>query len=64
MPKSQKSRKPPQEEFLSLLLSNQNEVLKRGMSRTEQKPKGTTFKVHSLGIENPLYIDLIHQCLL
>ena len=25
------------------------------------KPKGTTFKVQSIGIANPLYIDLIHQ---
>ena len=48
--------------LLSLLLSNQNEILKRAMTWTEQKPKGTTFKVHSIAIANPLYIDLIHQC--
>ena len=32
------------------------------MTWAEQKPKGITFKVHSLAIENPLYMDLIHQC--
>ena len=52
-----------QDEFLSLLLSNQNEILKRRMPWTEQKPKGTTFKVQSIGIANPFYIDLIHQCI-
>ena len=48
--------------FLSLLLSNQKEIMKRGMTWTEQKTKGTTFKVQSLAIANPWYIDLIHQC--
>ena len=32
------------------------------MTRTKQKPKGTIFKVQSIAIANPLYIDLIHQC--
>ena len=59
MPKSPKSRKPLQGEFFS----NQNEILKRGMTWTEQKPKGTTFKVQSIAIANPLNIDLIHQCM-
>ena len=56
-----KSRKPLQDEFSSLLLSNQKEILKRGMTWTEQKLKGTTFKVQSIAIANPLYIDFIHQ---
>ena len=38
-------------------LRNQNEILKRGITWTEQKPKGTTFKVQSIATENPLYID-------
>jgi hypothetical protein len=58
---SQKSRKPLQANFSSLHLSNQNEILKRGMTWTEQKPKGTTFKVQSITVANPWYIDLIHQ---
>ena len=29
----------------------------------KQKPKGTIFKVQSIAIANPLYIDLIHKCL-
>ena len=37
-------------------------TLKRDMTSTEQKPKGTTLKVQSIAIENPLYIGLIHQC--
>ena len=53
MPKSKKSRKPLPDEFLSLLLSNQNKILKRGMTWTEHKQKGTTFKVQSLAIANP-----------
>ena len=61
MPKSPKTRKRLQDEFLSLLLSNQTEILKRGMTWTEQKTKGTTFKVQYVAIANPLYIDLIHQ---
>ena len=61
MPKSQKIRKPLQAKFSSLCLSNQKEILKRGITWTEQKPKGTTFKVQSIAISNPLYIDLIHQ---
>ena len=40
---------------------NQMEILIRGMTWTEQKPKGTTFKVQSIAIGNPLNIDLIHQ---
>ena len=60
MPKSQKSRNPLQDVFLSLLLSNQNEILKRGISWTEQKSKGKTFKVQSIAIANPC-IELIHQ---
>ena len=59
MPKSQKSCKPLQDEFPSLFLSNQNEILKRCMTWTEQKLKGTTFKVQSIAIANPLFIDLI-----
>ena len=31
------------------------------MTWTEQKTKGTTFKVQSITIANPLYIDFIHQ---
>ena len=31
-----------------LLLSNQKKILKRGMTYTIQKPKGTTFKVEPL----------------
>ena len=50
MPKSQKGRKPLKDKFLSLLLSNQNEILKRGMTLTKQIPKGTTFKVQSIAI--------------
>ena len=61
MPISQNGRKPLQDKFLSLLLSNQKEILKRGMTLTEPKPKGTTFKVQSIAIVNPLYIDLKHQ---
>ena len=59
MPKSQKSRKPLQADFLSLLLNNQKEILKRGMTWIKQKPKGTTFKVPSIAKENPLYIDFL-----
>ena len=47
--------------FLNPWALNQNEILKRGMTWTEQKPKGTTFKVHSWAIANSLNIDLIHQ---
>ena len=61
MPKPKKSRKPLKNVFLLLILSNQNEILKRGMTWTEQKRKGTNFKVQSIAIENLLYIDLIHQ---
>ena len=43
MPKSPKGRKPLKAKYLSLLLSNLTEILKRGMTKTEQKPKGTTF---------------------
>ena len=32
------------------------------MTWTEQKTKGTTFKVQSITIANPLYIDFIYQC--
>ena len=63
MPKSQKSCNRLQAQFLSLLLNNQKEIMKRGMTWAEQKPKGITFKVHSLAIENALYMDLIHQCI-
>ena len=31
------------------------------MTCTEQKPKGTTFKVQSFTLASPIYIDLIHQ---
>ena len=31
------------------------------MTWTEQKSKGTPFKVQSVAIANTLYIDLIHQ---
>ena len=62
MPKSQDRHKPLQAEFLSLLPSNQEEIMKRGMTWTEQKPKGTTFKVQSIAIANPSYIDLTHMC--
>ena len=48
MPKSEKSRKPLQDEVLSLLLINQNKILKRGMTWTEQKPKVTTFKMQPI----------------
>ena len=41
--------------------NNQKEFLKRGMAWTKEKPKGTTFKVQSIAIATPLYIDLIHQ---
>ena len=61
MPLSQKRRKPLQAGFLSLLQSKQKEILKRGMTSTEPKPKSTTFKVQLIAIANPLYIDLIHQ---
>ena len=61
MHKYQKKCKPLQDEFSSLLLSNQNKILKRGMTWTEQKPNGTTFEVQSVAIANQLYIDLIHQ---
>ena len=57
MPEFQKSRKTLQDKLLSLLLSNQKEILKRGMTWTEQKPKGTTFKVQSIAVANQLYID-------
>ena len=41
MPKSQKSRKPLQANFcFILLISNHNEIPKRGMTWTEQKLKG------------------------
>ena len=63
MLKSLKSCKPLKAKFLSLLLSNQKEIIKRDMIWTEQKPKGTTFKVQSLGLANPLCIDLIHHCM-
>ena len=56
-----KSRKLLQAKFLSLLPSNQKEILKKGMSWTKQKPKGPTFKVQSIAIANPLYIHFIHQ---
>ena len=36
------------------LLSNHKEILKRGMTLTEQKQKGTTFKVQSIAISNQL----------
>ena len=62
MPKSKKSCKPLQANFLFFLLSNQKEIMKRGMTWTEQKTKSTTFKVQSLATANPWYIDLIHQC--
>ena len=61
MLKSPKSHKLLQSNFLSLLLSNQKEILKKGISWTEEKQKGTTFKVQSIAIANPLYTDLIHQ---
>ena len=61
MSKSQKSCKLLQANFLSLFLSNQKKILKRGITETEQKTKGTTFKVQSIAIPNSLYIDLIHQ---
>ena len=32
------------------------------MTWTEQKQKGTNFKVQGIAIANPLYIDLIHHC--
>ena len=63
MPISQKGRKPLQDKFLSLLLRNEKEILRRGMTLTEQKPKGTTFKDQSISLANSLYIDLIHQSL-
>ena len=49
-----KGRKPLQAECLSLPLSNQKEILKRG----------TTFKVQFIAIANPSYIDLVHQCII
>ena len=61
--KPQKGCKLLQNKFVSLLFSNQKEILKRGITLTEQKPKGTTFKVQSIDIANPLYIDLTHQCM-
>ena len=62
MPKSnKKSQKPLQADFASLLLSKQKDILKRGMTWTEQKQEGTTFKVQSLAIANSLYSDLINQ---
>ena len=61
MPKSQKSCKPLQANFLSLLQSNQKKILKRGMIWKEQKLKETTFKVQSIALANQIYIDLIHQ---
>ena len=51
-----------QANFSSLLLSNQKEIMKKGLSWTEQKPSGTPFKVQSIAIANPLYIDFKHQC--
>ena len=63
MPKSQKGHKPLQDKFLSLLLSNKKEIWKRDMTLTEQKQKGTTFRVLSKAIANKLYIDMIHQCI-
>ena len=39
----------------------QKEILKRGMTWTEQKPKGTTFQVQFIAIANLFYIELIHQ---
>ena len=33
------------------------------MTWKKQKQKGTTFDVQSIAIANPLYIDLIQQCL-
>ena len=61
MPRSKKRHKSLKNKFLSLLLSNQNEILKRGIIWTEQKLKGTPLKVQSIVIANPLYIYLIHQ---
>ena len=49
------------DELMSLLLCNQREILKSGMTRTEKEPKSTTFKVQSIAIAKPFYIDLIHQ---
>ena len=60
MPESKKC-KPLQDKFLPLPLSIKNEILKRGMTWKKQKQKGTTFKVQSIAVANPLYIDLIHQ---
>ena len=40
-----------QANFLSRLLSNQKEILKRGMTLTEQKSKDTTFKLRSIAIK-------------
>ena len=54
MTKFPKGRKPLQAECLSLPLSNQKEILK----------KGTTFKVQFIAIANPSYIDLVHQCII
>ena len=58
MPESQqKNRKPLRDKFSSFLLSNQKEIVKRGMTCTEQKLKGTHFKVQSIAIANPIYFD-------
>ena len=59
MPKSQKTL---QDKFPSLLLSNQKEILKWGITWTQPKLKGTAFRVRSIFKANALYIDLIQQC--
>ena len=43
-PKLQKGSKPQQNKFLSLLLNNQKEILKRGLTLKKQKPKCTTLR--------------------
>ena len=62
MPKSQKIHKLlPANVFVTSSISNQKEMMKRGMTWAKQKPKGTTCKGQFIATANPIYIDLMHQ---
>ena len=57
-------RKLLQDKLLSLLLSNQKKILKRGMTWIEQKPKGTAFKLQSIAIANQYFRFFVRSCYL